>query len=127
MLRSCKYCGRIHDSRYDCGRKPKKIYRRSAEVSGRYTHAWDVKSREIKSRSNYLCSVCLDEGALTYEGLETHHIVKLIDRPDLLLDDSNLICLCRKHHELAEKGAISAEKLREIVRKRDGLNPREGA
>ena len=22
MLKSCKYCGRIHDSQYDCGRKP---------------------------------------------------------------------------------------------------------
>lgn len=26
MLKSCRYCGRIHDSAYDCGKKPQRIY-----------------------------------------------------------------------------------------------------
>lgn len=24
MLKSCKYCMKIHDSKYDCGKKPKR-------------------------------------------------------------------------------------------------------
>lgn len=69
------------------------------------------------------CSYCLENGALTYEGLETHHIVSLRERPDLLLEDTNLICLCRHHHEMAERGAIPAETLRTLVMKRDSPPP----
>ena len=123
MLKSCQYCGRIHDSKYDCGKKPKRRYGRVREESGRYTHAWNVKSEEIKSRSNYLCSVCLDEGKFTYEDLETHHIAKLRERPELLLEDSNLICLCRRHHEEAERGVISQERLWDLAKKRDKTYP----
>lgn len=119
MLKACSYCGRIHDSKVDCGKKPKRMYRRTEEEQGRYTHAWDVKSEQIKERSHYLCEVCLEEGRLTYEGLETHHIVKLRERPDLLLEDENLICLCKMHHRMAERGEIPAEKLRKLAKKRE--------
>ena len=123
MLQSCAYCGRIHDHRYDCGKRPRKRYIRTEAERGRYTEAWHKKAEEIKSRSYFLCSYCLENGALTYEGLETHHIVSLRERPDLLLEDTNLICLCRHHHEMAERGAIPAETLRTLVMKRDSPPP----
>lgn len=119
MLKSCGYCGRIHDSKFDCGRKPVKRYRRSERVSGRYTRDWSLKAEEIKERSRFLCACCLAEGRITYDGLEVHHIVPLRVRPELLLEDGNLVCLCRRHHEMAERGDIDAQLLRELARERD--------
>ena len=45
--------------------------------------------------------------------------MKLTDRPDLLLEDGNLICLCVRHHERAESGEISRKELYELVKTRD--------
>lgn len=126
MKKSCQYCGRVHDKKYDCGKKPKKDYsryQRTDSEAGRYSHAFRVKSEQIKKRSHYLCSYCLANNMLTYDGLETHHITKLRDRPELLLDDSNLICLCKRHHKLADDGKIDAELLRELARQRDKDTP----
>ena len=90
---------------------------------GRYTSAWHQKSEEIKERSNYLCAVCLDNRILTYDGLEVHHIVKIADRPELLLEDSNLICLCVQHHKRADRGCISPDYLMRLARLRDTPPP----
>lgn len=122
-LRSCPWCGRIHARDHDCGKRPAKPNRRTADEAGRYTNAWKAKSDDIKSRSHYLCAVCLADGVYTYECLETHHIVKLRERPDLLLEDGNLICLCRRHHEMAERGEIQADRLRKLAAERDKVPP----
>lgn len=123
MLKACQYCGRIHARGYDCGKKPKKkykrIYYRTENEAGRYTYAFSQKSREIKERAHYLCQVCLTNGKLNYTGLETHHIIKLTTAPELLLDDSNLVCLCRDCHKKAEKGLIDVDFLRKLARERD--------
>ena len=123
MLTTCRYCGRIHPKGYACEKKPKRFSRRTEEEQGRYTYAFARKSAEIKERSHYLCAVCLDEGRLICDGLETHHIVKLRDRPDLLLEDSNLICLCADCHRKADAGRIPAERLRELAARRDRGTP----
>ena len=127
MLKSCQYCGRIHQKNYDCGKKPVRSKRtRDEREAGRYSYAFTIKSREIKERSNHLCAVCLKEGRLTYDGLETHHITKLTEAPDLLLEDSNLICLCQRHHEMADAGKISQAQLRRLAEERDEGYPRGG-
>ncbi len=56
-------------------------------------------------------------------GLETHHIRKLRERPDLALADGNLICLCGSCHERAERGDISAERLERLAAERDRVPP----
>lgn len=119
MLKSCKYCGRIHDSKFDCGKKPvrKRIVKQSETI--RYTSKMKKKSEEIKAKAKYLCELCWHEGRITTANLETHHIEKLVSRPDLALDDDNLICLCRRCHELAECGDVSRAQLKEIVRRRN--------
>ena len=99
MLKACPWCGRIHDSREDCGRRPPKKYRREESERGRNTRAWKRKAEQIKTDSHYLCENCLSQGVLTWDGLEAHHIIKLRERPDLLLDDDNLVCLCEKCHK----------------------------
>jgi len=47
MLKSCKYCGRIHDSKFDCGRKPKKKNNRHSGELVRYTSRMKKKSSVI--------------------------------------------------------------------------------
>ena len=118
MLKSCKYCGRIHDSKFNCGKKPKATYNRKEKEKFRYTSKMKKKSSDIKKAANYLCEYCLYQNKLTYTELETHHIFKLQERPDLALEDTNLICLCRNCHEKAEKSEISAEILQKIALKR---------
>lgn len=122
-LHACKYCGRVHATTYDCGRRPKRTYQRDETERGRYTAEWTRKAEDIKERSHYLCAACLAQDVLTYEGLEVHHIVKLKERPDLLLEDSNLVCLCTRHHKQADRGEIDAKALYELVRQRDSIPP----
>lgn len=118
-LRSCAWCGRIHPKGYNCGKRPARKSARYESEAGRYTKAWEHKAKEIKERSKYLCSFCLAQGVYTYENLETHHILKLRDRPDLLLEDANLICLCRRHHKMADLGEIPEADLQALVQRRD--------
>ena len=51
----------------------------------------------------------------TYKELEVHHIIPIEEDYSKRLDDTNLITLCRYHHELAEKKEIPGEELLEIV------------
>ena len=119
MLKSCRYCGKVHDSKIECAMKPKKKKREYKEYEApRYTKAMRDKSKEIKQRAKYLCEVCKLEGRYVYDRLETHHIIKLIDAPELALEDTNLICLCRNCHEKAEKNEISIEFLHKITKNR---------
>jgi len=118
MLKSCHYCGKIHDSKFDCGKKPKPKRFVKEDEAGRYTWKFRMKSKEIKELSGYMCAVCKDQGHINYEDLEVHHIIKLTERPDLLTDDDNLICLCRFHHEQAESGQIDKKYLYSLVKMR---------
>lgn len=118
MLRSCTKCGRIHDINFKCnggGRLPQ-----TAEQALRRRTSWTNKSKEIRERSKYLCAVCLDKGeARADDDIEVHHIRKLRDYPEGLLEDDNLVCLCTLHHKQADNGILSAEYLRELAQKRD--------
>ena len=118
---SCARCGKIHPKGYTCNvGKRRKYYRYDyAEAKLRNTHKWHKKSEDIRERSKYLCAVCFDEGKYNYKDLEVHHITKLKVEPSLLLEDSNLICLCREHHRLADAGMIDEDYLRELARRRD--------
>lgn len=118
MWKSCGKCGKIHDANYKC--KAGRITRPKADDQRfRSTNKWTEKSKDIRERSNWLCAVCRDEGELTTEGLEVHHIEKLTDAPELGLDDENLVCLCKRHHELADDGKIDPDYLRDLARQRD--------
>ena len=57
--------------------------------------------------------------------LETHHIIKLRIRPDLLLEDENLVALCETCHWKADHGQIGADYLRELAKRRDETPPGE--
>lgn len=117
MYKSCSRCGKIHDSKYKCNIN--RVYRGGQEREQRNTYAWEKKSLEIRERAHYLCEVCKDQGIYTYNDLEVHHITKLKDDPDGLLDNYNLICLCVYHHKQADNGKIDADYLRKLARDRE--------
>ena len=95
------------------------VYSGGQERELRAKYKWAQKSQDIRERSNYLCAVCRDQGVYTYEGLEVHHIDKLKDYPEKLLDDYNLICLCVIHHKQADSGELDKDYLKELVRQRE--------
>ncbi len=117
MLKACSRCGKIHEYNYKCNKG--KVYKQNDIDKLRSTTRWTDKSKEVREASNYLCAVCLDEGIYNYKDVEVHHIEKLQQRPDLLLENDNLIALCRFHHKKADNGEISVEYLQELVKKRD--------
>ena len=122
MFKSCSRCGRIHPRNYKCKVNAPKYslsYGRTENEMTRYSWDWQKKSLEIRRASLWLCAVCKEHGVYTYDGLEVHHIVKLRDAPEKLLDNENLICLCRMHHRLADSGEISQEYLKKLAQKRE--------
>lgn len=50
MLKSCKYCGRIHDSKYDCGKKPQRKKQGNEKDKFRWSRKWTEKREDIKER-----------------------------------------------------------------------------
>lgn len=121
MLKACPYCGRIHDSRYDCGKKPKARPKAdTATQRFRGSGAWKTKREQIRKRDKGLCQLCLRGYAGTqrqyeYDDLSVHHIVPIEEDYSRRLDDSNLILLCAYHHEVAEAGRVGRNLLKEIA------------
>lgn len=121
MLKSCKYCGRIHDSKYDCGMKPKRKKKATDINKFRWSRKWREKSESIKRRDNYLCQLSIRENPprYVYTNLEVHHIIPISENWDLRLEDSNLITLSEEYHEKAERGEISREYLLKIAEEQE--------
>lgn len=121
VLRSCQYCGRVHDSKYDCGKRPTKIYKRnSAADRFRYTAVWQQKREEIKERDNYLCQICIrnlfnTKKILNSENISVHHAEKLEENFEKRLDNDNLLTLCEMHHKKADKSMIPFEVIKRII------------
>lgn len=120
LYKSCPRCGKIHPSNYKCTKGI--VYRSIGEErKQRSSGAWTKKSIEVRKKASYLCEVCRDNGVYTYSGVEVHHIEKLHERPDLLLDNYNLIALCKRHHEEADEGILDKDYLRELAKKREDI------
>lgn len=124
MLKSCSYCGRIHDSKYDCGKRPKKFKKKYEKDAFRSSYAWQRKTEEIKARDNHLCQVCIRNlygtiARLNSIGLSVHHAISLKENYELRLDNNNLITLCTKHHEMAESGEIPLDEILSIIRQQE--------
>ena len=121
MLTSCRYCGRIHDTKYDCGKKPAKIKRDTKAQHIRSTFAWQKLREQIRERDNNLCQLCIrnyegTERTYEYRNLSVHHIISIETNENEAFSADNLITLCRTHHDMAEEGRVSIELLKEIAR-----------
>ena len=60
---------------------------------------WAEIRKRILERDNNECKA---PNCHVKRELSVHHMIKAIERPDLVMEDSNLITLCRIHHEEAE-------------------------
>lgn len=120
MLKSCSYCGRIHDSKHDCGKKPVCRKIRGKKDVFRSTAEWQRKAKEIKERDNYLCQICVrnmyeTNRRLNSENLSVHHAIPLENNFEKRLDNDNLLTVCSKHHEMAESGKIPLQIIQKII------------
>ena len=120
MLKSCSYCGRLHERKYICDKKP--IYQKKHTYINHFRSSidWKNKREEIARRDLYLCQICLNgwycERISYNTKIEVHHIIPINKNWDLRLDNDNLICLCHTHHEMAECGKIPQKLLTDIVK-----------
>ena len=121
MMKSCSRCGKIHAYNFKCSAN--RDYSGGNERKLRSKYSWTLKSREIRERANHLCEVCKDRGVYTYDNIEVHHIEKVKDNEDGLLDDFNLICLCQAHHKEADAGKLDKDYLWELVARREDNPP----
>lgn len=120
MKISCSYCGRIHEKKFDCGKKPIRIKKKYEKDIFRSSYIWQKKTEQIKERDNYLCQFCLrnfkgTKYRINNKRLSVHHAVPLKENYELRLDDENLITTCDMHHEMAESGEITLSEVRKII------------
>lgn len=120
MLKSCSYCGRIHDSKYICSSKPIKSKQITEADRFRWTSLWQRKREEIKQRDLYLCQICIRElyntiNKYNTEELEVHHNVPINEDYNKRLDNDNLLTVCHTHHEMCESGEIPREEVQRII------------
>lgn len=127
MLKSCKYCGRIHDTKYDCGMKPKRKCKKYNDTDiFRGSIEWKLKRKEIRERDKQLCQVCIRKlygtiNQYTYNNLSVHHAIPLSEDENKKLDNDNLLTVCDYHHELAESGEIPREVILSIIAEQNAL------
>ena len=119
MYKTCTVCGGIH--LFESNRCRKNAYNTGLDYSRKDTgYAFRQKGKYhnlakiVREDSKNLCAVCLDEGIYNSRRVEVHHIEPIKNRPDLAYDYDNLVCLCKWHHEYAEKGLISKDYLKKL-------------
>ena len=112
MKRSCPYCGHIHEKNYICPDKPKPMKKGSTKITGfRSSKEWQKTRKKILIRDHFLCKICLKNGIFTSGDLQVHHIIPLSEDFTKRTDPDNLITLCPKCHEDAERGDFPAAEL----------------
>lgn len=130
MLRSCRFCGKIHDSRYQCDKRPRREKKDTDAVRLRSTYRWQRVRDRVRERDRNVCQVCerryandkaADRGGrrYEYEDISVHHIVPIEENKDFAFDENYLITLCGRCHEEAEQGLIDRDFLLEIVRENE--------
>ena len=62
------------------------------------TVEWKRKRKVILKRDSYMCKECARYGKVV-EANTVHHILPIEERPDLRLNNNNLVSLCEEHHE----------------------------
>lgn len=120
MLRSCKYCGRYHDSKSNCGKKPVRFKKITPADQFRSSRKWREKRERIRRRDKNLCQICIrnlydTQCQYMFEGLSVHHAIPIEQDWDKRLDDDNLLTMCGMHHEMAEAGLIPYKVVKRII------------
>ena len=81
---------------------------------------WEKKRLEILQRDNFECQICKEEGGFA-PATTVHHILHLENRPDLALEDDNLMTVCEACHNILHPERLwtpEASKRRQITPER---------
>lgn len=120
MLKSCSKCGRVHEHNYNCKAI---IIKNSGSLSNKFrnTQAWKKKRKIVFDRDKGLCQLCIRNLYDTYgriydNSIEVHHIEPIVEAYELRLDEDNLISLCTYHHKMADRGDISTQVLKDMIK-----------
>ena len=121
MKYTCKYCGGIHEEGYKCPRKPKRQYKPRPDTDRgnfRVSSEWLRVRAEVLERDGYRCRICEEEHTPRRYNrrLSVHHIVPLAEDWTRRSDPDNLITLCDRHHDDAERGRYSRTYLKKLVK-----------
>jgi 5-methylcytosine-specific restriction protein A len=125
MLKSCSYCGMVHQKNYICPKKPtRNKYTLSDADKFRNTTRWRKKSVEIRQRDKGLCQVCIrkqynTQQQYTFDTIEAHHITPLHEDISCGLDNYNLLSLCKYHHYMADAGGIPRDVQYDIAKEQE--------
>ena len=124
MLKSCQYCGKIHDSKLMCDQRPKRRKYITEADKFRNTNKWRKKREEIKQRDLRLCQICTRElyntiNKYNAKELEAHHNIPISEEYDKRLDNDNLLTVCHYHHEMCESGEIPREEVQKIINEQE--------
>lgn len=107
----------MHHASFSC-KQPRKRYTRDSDADKfRGSSLWQRTRTNVRERDMNLCVLCASQTPPIYvtTGLSVHHIVPLEQGGDRVAP-SNLITLCSSCHELAERGDVSRDELRALVR-----------
>lgn len=115
MLRSCKYCGKMHPLGYECKMKPQRHRKNTRAQRFRNTSAWRETRHNVNQRDGHLCRLCLLHGRIQYDDLSTHHIIPLEETMDYATDEDWCITLCGDHHREADAGKMDREMLHRLA------------
>lgn len=116
MLRSCKYCGNVHDYNYICAAKPPRKYKKRDSKIDKFRRSveWQRTRARAIERDKGLCRVCFPS-VIVNRSISVHHITPMSEDWSKRTDIDNLICLCQFHHTLAEQGEIKRGDLRHLT------------
>lgn len=104
-MRLCR-CGSIVDGK--CAKcQPAPQHNKTTKERG-YGSDWQRFSLAYRKEFP-LCQVCLMEERIE-PSRHTHHIVKIVDAPELRLDRSNVLSVCEACHERVERDIELARK-----------------
>lgn len=99
LLKCCSKqgCRNLCEGRFCDDHEQQTNYRERGNFRERgYTSRWD-KVRLAKVKKNPLCEPCLERGIVQATEI-VHHIIAVVDRPDLIFNMDNLQSVCRACH-----------------------------
>lgn len=112
---------------YECPKKPSCGRHRDEKINRfRKTSVWVHKRGDILERDGYRCRLCeLERAPRRYNPgrLSVHHIVPLAECWERRLEEGNLLTLCDRHHERAERGEYDRALLHGLTRVPPGGGP----
>lgn len=119
LAKVCPSCGRVHATGDRCPVRDemRKLYDKNSdrEIRKWRNGPWKKIRAYVAARDGG-CLVCMDEGCAPKDDrVEVHHIIPIAINFALADDETNLITLCRWDHELAEKGELKRDYLRDLT------------